>query len=105
MTRIYYVKEINSDRVKLVEASSQAQALSYVSKEAFECRVASQKDIISALTGGSIVEKAIGEPKEFVGDRITVPVTAHTRMISKSTVRSEGLLAEATEEVAEVENV
>ncbi len=56
-TRIYVVTD-NSNKEKLVEASTPSGALRHVAKTYFDVRVASQKDIVQLMKDGQEVETA-----------------------------------------------
>ena len=58
--RVYLVK--GSDQVRLVKASTKAQAIGYVARNMFAASVAKQDELIEALTNGKTVEVAQEEP-------------------------------------------
>ena len=53
--RIYVVND-DKGGVRLVNASMRSQALSHVANSVFSVRVASQQDLVTALSGGTKVE-------------------------------------------------
>jgi hypothetical protein len=55
MSRIYIVGMPNST-VRLVRSNTRQQALSHVATHMFTVRVASQDDLVKAITGGTSVE-------------------------------------------------
>jgi hypothetical protein len=58
--RVYLVK--GSDQVRLVKASTKAQAVGFVARNMFTASVAKQDELIEALTNGKTVEVAQEEP-------------------------------------------
>jgi hypothetical protein len=54
--RVYLVK--GSDQVRLVKASTKAQAVGFVARNMFTASVAKQDDLIEYLTSGKTVELA-----------------------------------------------
>lgn len=58
-TRIYLVKGSNGE-ARLVKASVPSQAITHVAKQSFSARIASQDDLVEALSNGIKVE-AYGE--------------------------------------------
>lgn len=60
--RIYIVNGPTGTR--LVKASVASQAISHVAKAAFSAKVASQDDLVEALSNGVIVEVYGAEPEE-----------------------------------------
>jgi hypothetical protein len=58
--RVYLVK--GSDQVRLVKASTKAQAIGFVARNMFTASVAKQDELIEALTNGKTVEVAQEEP-------------------------------------------
>lgn len=63
-TRIYAVAvadAVERNPTRLVRAGNQAQALRHVAKASFEVRVATQDDLVSALSTGATVEEAGAE--------------------------------------------
>lgn len=64
--RIYIVTDTNNpdDGVHLVRAASQSQAVDKVVNDRYHVRVATQNDIVSALSAGTKVEDAKPEPQD-----------------------------------------
>lgn len=60
-TRIYSVALKMGDGMRLVRAGNQSQALRHVAKQFMETRVATQDDIVAAVTAGAKVEDASAE--------------------------------------------
>lgn len=60
-TRIYVVKEKDSETVRLVEAASQGQAIRHVTTGLYEATVATPKDVAKAVGSGVTVEIASSE--------------------------------------------
>ena len=58
--RVYLVK--GGDQVRLVKASTKAQAVGFVARNMFSASVAKQDELIEALTNGLAVEIAQEEP-------------------------------------------
>ena len=54
-TRIYLVKSSGGE-VRLVKASVPSQAITHVAKQSFSARIATQDDLVEALSGGAKVE-------------------------------------------------
>lgn len=54
-TRIYLVKGSNGE-VRLVKASVPSQAITHVAKQSFSARIATQDDLVDALSNGAKVE-------------------------------------------------
>lgn len=54
-TRIYLVKGSNGE-VRLIKASVPSQAITHVAKQSFSARIASQDDLVEALSNGAKVE-------------------------------------------------
>lgn len=65
-TRIYTVTEKGSDKVRLVEASSQSQAIRHVVADRFEATAASGKDVAAAMQAGVKLETAGADPTDLV---------------------------------------
>jgi hypothetical protein len=63
-TRIYQVVHKASNTIRLVRATHQASALRHVSSDAYECSVASQEDIVTAMEAGIRPEDVKAEPTE-----------------------------------------
>ena len=62
LTRIYTVGETShASAVRLVRATTPAQALRHVAQDTFSVAVASQSDLVSALSDGIKVEDAGAE--------------------------------------------
>lgn len=53
--RIYVVNDAKGN-VRLVNASTRSQVLSHVANSMFSVRVASQQDLVTAVSGGTKVE-------------------------------------------------
>ena len=63
-TRIYIVSEKSgTNRARLVRAISKAQAIRFVAEQTIAASIASQDDIVDAMTVGAAIETAI-EPAE-----------------------------------------
>lgn len=62
--RIYHI-ESRDNSIHLVRATSPAVARSYMARNEFEIRVASQDDIVSAVTDGVIVQEATEGPVQM----------------------------------------
>ena len=60
--RIYVVSGVDS--IRLIEAGSKAQAISFVAKSSFEGRVASQSDLVKFIMEGVLVEGS-GDPEDL----------------------------------------
>lgn len=58
-TRIYIVTQ--GETKKLIEASSQAQALRHVAKDTFTVKVATTTEVAEILTAGGVLEKSAEE--------------------------------------------
>lgn len=68
-TRIYLVGSSDpAFPIRLVKASIRQQALSHVAQSLFTVRVATQEDLVSALSGGVKIENARD------GDQLELPV-------------------------------
>ena len=59
-TRIYYVTNEQSD-IWLVRASTRSQALAYVAAKTLDISVATQDDLVNAVSIGTTVVNANGE--------------------------------------------
>ncbi|SEO64076.1 hypothetical protein SAMN02800692_1551 [Luteibacter sp. UNC138MFCol5.1] len=75
-TRIYTVKRSNTNSVRLVRATSQAQALRHVALDEYTVEVAGQDELVRALHDGADVETAAAEPavsdlSKGAGDDVT----------------------------------
>lgn len=57
-TRIYHVTENGTGKYRLIRAVSQAQAIRYAAQTSFGARVATQDDIVFAMSNGTAVENA-----------------------------------------------
>lgn len=66
--RIYRVTEEGKEGCRLVRATSQAQAIRHVASTRFEAAVATQDDLVAALTNGSKVEEAGIDPADLLKD-------------------------------------
>lgn len=62
--RVYIVTEEGNERVRLVRASTPAQAIRHVVKSVFSANVASQDALIDALGKGETVENAAEDASE-----------------------------------------
>jgi hypothetical protein len=65
-TRIYTVTEKGYSIPRLVEASSQSQAIRHVVADRFEAAAASGKDVAAAMQAGAMVETAGVDPEDLV---------------------------------------
>lgn len=63
-SRIYYIKD-RSDFVSLVRATSPSAARSYMAREEFSVRVATQDDIVLAIKDGAPVQEATEGPVQL----------------------------------------
>lgn len=57
-TRIYVVEDTTTKETRLIEATTPAQAVRYVAKNQFTARVATTKDVATAMSNGAEVETA-----------------------------------------------
>ena len=57
-TRIYLVTDVETNKHRLIRAGNQAQAIKYAAKTRFDIEVAGQDDLVSLLTGGTVIELA-----------------------------------------------
>lgn len=57
-TRIYLVTDVETSKHRLIRASNQAQAIKYAAQTRFDIEVAGQDDLVSLLTGGTVIELA-----------------------------------------------
>lgn len=64
-TRIYYVADKATKKPRLVRASHPSVAVRHVAADAFDVRVASQDDLLSAFEAGVTVEKIAAEQQEL----------------------------------------
>lgn len=60
-TRVYLVTVPNAEP-RLVEATSKSTALRFVAEQLFGASIATQSDLIAALSKGTVIEKAGEEP-------------------------------------------
>jgi len=75
-TRIYTVKRRGATSVRLVRATSQAQALRHVALDEYTVEVAGQDELVRALHDGADVETAAaelvtGDLSKGAGDDVT----------------------------------
>lgn len=56
--RIYLVRDTTTGDFRLIRAGNQAQAIRFVAGDRFDGRLASQDDLIGAITAGVKVEEA-----------------------------------------------
>lgn len=61
-TRIYYVEGRGEGPARLVKAISKAQAYGHLARAAFKLHVASQENLVGALSAGAKIEDATAEP-------------------------------------------
>lgn len=63
-TRVYFVG--NDDRHYLIRATSRAQAFTHVARNLFECRVATQNDLILLIGDGvDVIDASTGIDAEI----------------------------------------
>lgn len=68
-TRIYIVTDKETGQQKMVEASSNAQALRKATEETFESRVATTVEVVSYMkSGGDIIDANKEDTVDFVED-------------------------------------
>lgn len=68
MKRIYIIEpkgEIDEDSLKLIAASSQSEALRIVTKNLFDCRVATTLEVAKMLDVGGMVEGKMDDEEEL----------------------------------------
>ena len=63
-TRIYYIQD-TAQRESLVRASSPSAARSYMAREEFKVRVATQDDIVEAMGKSLVVQEASEGPVQM----------------------------------------
>jgi hypothetical protein len=64
--RYYIVEDATSQALRLVQATSQAQARNWVARHQYKVKVASATDVVDTMTKGVMPETADAEQAELV---------------------------------------